>query len=328
MSRALRARTAALLCALFLLTALPAVLSGCQSSAAPAGRISVVTTIYPEYDWMRSILGDAADSVDLFLMADNGTDLHSFQPSVADVARISSCDLFVYVGGESDKWVAEALKDPRNPDRIVVRLLDVLGDRARIEETVEGMQSDDEIPEADLEYDEHVWLSLKNAELFVSELSSALGRVDPERKGLYEANARSYADSLKDLDERYAETVRTAKRRTVLFGDRFPFRYLTEDYGLSYYAAFSGCSADSDASFKTVVFLAGKIDELGLPAILILENSDGRIARTVRDNTKSQDPVILVLDSLQSAVLRNGQADRTYLDAMRSNLDVLAQALN
>lgn len=307
-------------------------LSGCGGApAANADRLSVVTTIFPEYDWVRQILGDKADGVDLTMLLDNGVDLHSYQPTADDMVKISTCDLFIYVGGESDEWVEDALAEAINQDMVVIDLLDVLGDAVKEEEVVEGMQGEDEEGDGDeeeAEYDEHVWLSLRNAAVLCEEIAAQLGRLDAANADAYATNAAAYIEKLSALDRQYAAAVDAAPRKTLLFGDRFPFRYLTDDYGLDYYAAFVGCSAETEASFETVVFLANKVDELGLNTVLTIESSDGKLARTIIENTAAASARILQMDSMQSATARDVTSGATYLGAMENNLKVLKEALN
>ena len=312
------------------LSLLLGLLSGCGSTpAANADQLSVVTTIFPEYDWVRQILGDKADGVDLTMLLDNGVDLHSYQPTADDMVKISTCDLFIYVGGESDEWVEDALAEAVNQDMVVIDLLDVLGDAVKEEEVVEGMQGeDDEGGEEETEYDEHVWLSLRNAAVLCEEIAAKLGRLDAANADAYAANAATYIEKLNALDRQYAAVVDAAPRKTLLFGDRFPFRYLTDDYGLDYYAAFVGCSAETEASFETVVFLANKVDELGLNTVLTIESSDGKLARTIIENTAAASARILQMDSMQSATARDVTSGATYLGAMENNLKVLKEALN
>ena len=318
------------------------ILGGCgkaASSSAPAPSalqsgnkpLKIVTTIFPEYDWVREILGDKADHAEVTMLLDNGVDLHSYQPTADDIIKISDCDLFLYVGGESDGWVEDALKEATNKEMQVINLLDVLGEQAKEEEVVEGMEGGEE-EEADEEegpeYDEHVWLSLKNAETLCSAITDALEEIDPANKDAYAANAASYLEKLAALDGEYQTVVDNAARKTVLFGDRFPFRYLVDDYGLSYYAAFAGCSAETEASFETISFLAGKVDELRLPCVLTIEGAQHKIAETIVQNTAEKNPSILTLDSMQSTTSTDVANGTTYLSVMESNLDVLKQALN
>ena len=317
-------------------------LTGCGGSAgtaaaAPAASggnsLKIVATIFPEYDWVRNILGEHAADADLTLLVDNGADLHSFQPTADDILTISTADLFIYVGGESDQWVSDALKQAVNQDMVVIDLLDVLGEDAKEEEIVEGMEAEHDHEDADHDHeeepelDEHVWLSLRNAGLYCGAITDALSKLDPANADSYAANNAAYQEKLTALDQAYRQAVDASAEKTLLFGDRFPFRYLTEDYGLTYYAAFVGCSAETEASFETVVFLANKVDELSLPVILTIEGKDHRIAETIRDNTADKDLKILSMDSMQSVTASEIAAGADYLKIMEQNLEVLKQAL-
>lgn len=475
-----------------------------QADNTDDGKLKVVTTIFPEYDWVKEIAGDEISNIDLTMLLDNGVDLHSYQPTSEDILKISDCDLFVYVGGESDSWVDDALKNATNKDMQVINLLDVLKDSIKTEESMPGMQAEeghnhgyahfedsdvqdrtlsdwdgdwqsvypylqdgvlDEVMEkkaesgektaeeykeyyengyktdvsqitidaenntmcfvkngvaskatyeykgyqiydyesgsrgvryffeatsgdadapkyvqfsdhgiapgkaehfhiyagndgfdalseemenwptyypADMsgkeiaedmleheekEYDEHVWLSLKNAQTLCKAIAEALETADPEHKDVYAANVDSYLEKLSSLDGQYQDAVANASQKTLLFGDRFPFRYMVDDYGLKYYAAFAGCSAESEASFETISFLAKKVDELGLKNIMTIENSDQKIAKSIRDNTKDKNQEILSLDSMQSTTSEDVKNGTTYLSVMESNLDVLKKAM-
>ena len=480
-----------------------------ETGESDSNKLSVVTTIFPEYDWVKEILGDKAESTDLTMLLDNGVDLHSYQPTADDIVKISDCDLFIYVGGESDKWVDDALKEATNKDMKVIDLLEVLGDSVKTEETVEGMQEtehahdhskevstfeDHEVQDRSLsdwagswqsaypfaldgtlddafaamaeegemtadeyktyyqkgyktditnigiegdhiaftyedgkkvgsdykyigyyiqnwstgtkaamyrfeavdrtsgapiciefndhmiesaapehfhirmsnesfdaivdpekswptffpadmtgedlcehmeghghdheeEADEHVWLSLKNAKTLVDAISNALQELDPDNKDAYAANAAAYIEKLSALDGAYQSAVDGAARKTVLFGDRFPFRYLVDDYGLRYYAAFAGCSAESEASFETVSFLAKKVDELKLPCVLTIEGKNHKIAETIVENTAEKNQKILTMDSMQSMTSEDVTNGTTYLSVMEQNLSVLKEAL-
>ncbi|MCD8346875.1 MAG: metal ABC transporter substrate-binding protein [Lachnospiraceae bacterium] len=315
-----------------LLAALLSVCMGTIAFADEAGEpIQIVATIFPEYDWVQQILGDQAENAELTLLLDSGVDLHNYQPTVDDILAVSDCDLFIYVGGESDEWVEDVLKEAVNDDMVVLDLLEILGDSAVEEETVEGMETgeeeNDEEEEGETEYDEHVWLSLKNAQVFCEAIAEALEGIDPDNADLYAENAAEYLSELAALDEAYQAAVDEASVTTLLFGDRFPFRYLTEDYGLDYYAAFSGCSAESEASFETITFLAGKVDELGLNHVMTIESSDGKIAQTIISCTSTQEQEVLVLNSMQSITLQDVEEGATYLSIMEENLEVLTQAL-
>ena len=495
------------------------------------GKLKVVTTIFPEYDWTREILGDNANNVEFTLLLGNGVDLHSYQPSIQDIAKISTADIFIYVGGESDGWVKDALKNAKNKNMKVINLLETLGDKVKAEEVKEGMQAEEEddeeeehhhhhaiefkdsdvkdrklsefngnwvsayvflkdgsldraiehtaehdaehdeayyrnyyetglktnidnitvkdstvtfkingkttkanyeyagfrivsysngnrgvryfyqvkgkangcpkyigfndhknepaIPEhyhfyssdvdidamchesdnwptyypenytksdmnkafggpsdnddhdheaeghhhhhhddeEEVEYDEHVWLSLRNAKILSAEIASALCEKDAVNAASYKANLAAYTARLDALDAKYAAAVKAASKKTVLFGDRFPFRYLVDDYNLDYFAAFVGCSAETEASFETVIFLAKKVDELGLNSVLKIESGDGKIARTIVDNTKNKNAKVLTMDSIQSTTQKQANAGTTYLSIMEGNLKVLEEAL-
>ena len=478
---------------------------------APEKSLKIVTTIFPEYDWVREVLGDQAENDELTMLLDNGVDLHSYQPTADDIVKISDCDLFIYVGGESDGWVDDALKNATNKNMKVIDLLEVLGDSVKAEEVVEGMQEtehdhghdhskevstfeDDEVQDRSLsdwagdwqsaypfaldgtlddafaamaeegemtadeyktyyqngyktditniniegdhiaftyedgkkvgsdykyigyyiqnwstgtkaamyrfeavdrtsgapiyiefndhmiesaapehfhirmsnesfdaivdpekswptffpadmtgedlcehmeghghdheeEADEHVWLSLKNAKTLVTAIADALQELDPDNKDTYAANTSAYIEKLSALDGAYQSAVDGAARKTVLFGDRFPFRYLVDDYGLSYYAAFAGCSAESEASFETVSFLAKKVDELGLPCVLTIEGKNHKLAETIVQSTAEKNQKMLTMDSMQSMTSKDVANGATYLSVMEQNLSVLKEAL-
>ena len=304
-------------------------------------KLRVVATIFPGYDWVHQIMGDRAAAADLTMLLDNCVDLHSYQPTTDDIIKVFDCDLFIYVGGESDGWAENALKTAANKDIKVVSLLEVLGERVKTEEIVEGMQdaehTHDHAHEHEHEHDhghdheeeadEHVWLSLKNAETLVGAISDALQELDPDNKDAYAANTSAYIEKLSALDGEYQSAVDGAARKAVLFGDRFPFRYLVNDYGLSYYAAFAGCSAESEASFETVSFLAKKVDELELPCVLTIEGKNHKIAETIVQSTAMKNQKVLTMDSMQSMTSKDAANGTTYLSVMEQNLSVLKEAL-
>ncbi len=339
-------------------------LAGCGGSGSQEddGKLDIVVTIFPAYDWVCEILGEQAADTELTLLLDQGVDLHSYQPTAEDMVKIANCDLFIYVGGESDDWVEDALKESGNPNRVALNLLEMLGDAAKLEEVVEGMQADDDhdhdhaaVTGAALEeehsdhedhdaedtaleedhdhddqeavYDEHVWLSLKNAAILCGAIGDALGTIDPDHREIYAANAAAYTDKINALDQKYREVVNGSSKRVLLFGDRFPFRYMVDDYELDYYAAFVGCSAETEASFETVTFLAKKADELGLNVVLTIEGADHRIAETIISGTADKSQTVLSMDSLQSTTLADVQNGKTYLGAMEKNLEALKEAL-
>ena len=318
-------------------------LAGCgkknatESGESESDKLRVVATIFPGYDWVHQIMGNRAAAADLTMLLDNGVDLHSYQPTTDDIIKVFDCDLFIYVGGESDGWAENALKTAANKDIKVVSLLEVLGERVKTEEIVEGMQDADHAHAHDHEHDhghdhgeekdEHVWLSLKNAKTLVAAISDALQELDPGNKDTYAANASAYIEELSTLDGEYQSAVGGAAHKTVLFGDRFPFRYLVDDYGLRYYAAFAGCSAETEASFETVSFLAKKVDELGLPCVLTIEGKNHKLAETIVQSTAGKNQKVLTMDSMQSMTSEDAANGTTYLSAMEQNLSVLKEAL-
>lgn len=337
-----------LFCAAFVLVLC---LYGCKADPGRQntdGKLTVVATVFPVYDWAREVLGDA-ENVELILLTKNGVDMHSFQPSAADLMTVSRCDVLLYVGGESEAWIGDALRTGTNPDRVAVNLLAALGEAAREEELQEGMQGDADggLPgqdagagdhrqngessaedgDAGAEYDEHIWLSLRNAETLTGVIRDTFCEKDPAHENLYKSNAEAYTKKLQELDRLYVGTAAKASFDTLLFADRFPFLYLLSDYGIRYYAAFPGCSAETEASFGTVIFLAGKMDELKLPCVLILDGSTGDLAKTVIRNTEKKDQEILVLQSMQSVSLQDAENGVSYLSLMEENLAVLKKAL-
>ena len=330
----------ALLLVLFVLVG---AFAGCgkQNDTNQTDKLSIVTTIFPEYDWVREILGEKADNAEITMLLDNGVDLHSYQPTADDIVKISDCDLFIYVGGESDEWVEDALRNAANRNMKVINLLEVLGDSVKTEEIVEGMQEEEyehedaeehehedaEEHEHEEEADEHVWLSLKNAKMLVRVISKALQELDPDSKDIYAANADAYVKKLSALDAEYQTAVDAASNKTILFGDRFPFRYLVDDYGLRYYAAFVGCSAETEAGFETISFLAKRVDEWKLPCVLTIEGAQHKIAETIVRNTTAKNQRVLTMDSMQSTTSKDVKNGTTYLSVMEKNLSVLKEAL-
>ena len=344
-----------LVCAIFVaaLFSLVACNDNPKSKIAKDHKISIITTIYPEYAWTKEILGTLTDSVNLTLLIKNGIDLHSYKPTAHDVAKIASADMVIYVGGESDEWIKDALTASPKKGRVEINLMEALGDRVKAEEIVEGMQAEEEHHhehaeehehehhdehaevhehhhhDEEVENDEHVWLSLKNAEILVKKIAEELSKIDAAHASAYKQNAEAYIAQIQSLDAEYRTAVESAARKTVLFGDRFPFRYLVDDYGIKYYAAFVGCSAESEASFETIAFLAGKMDSESLPSIFIIENGNDKIAKAVlAASKKSQDAQILTINSMQSITEKQINDGINYISLMRANLENLKKALN
>ena len=319
-----------LVTAMFMLTA-------CGTSEEKSDKIKIVCTTFPSYDWISELTA-GVENVELTLLQDKGVDLHSYQPTADDMIKIKESNLFVYVGGESDDWVDDAIEDIHREDFSAISLMQILGENVKQEEVKEGMQADADEHDADehedhdhdaeeVEYDEHVWLSLKNAETICAVLADKLEEINPENKDKISENAKSYIEKLSALDAEYEKTVSSATNKTVLFGDRFPFRYLVDDYGIDYFAAFVGCSAETEASFETVAFLSGKVDDLGLNTILTIDKSDKKIAKTIVANSKEKSAKILTLNSMQTVDKKQIEDGATYLKIMQENLNVLKEAL-
>lgn len=288
-------------------------------------RLSIVCTIFPVYDWMRE-LTDGCEGVELTLIADNGVDMHSYQPTTDDIVTIATCDVFVYVGGESDEWVEEVLSQAVNEDMIVVNLLDALGDRA-MESAANAHEHDHEEHDHECVYDEHIWLSLINARELCGHLSEVLCAVDEADADRYTVNCAAYVEAIDALDSQYREAADIGMVNTLLFADRFPFRYLTADYGIEYFAAFDGCSAETEASFDTIAALSAAVDENGLNCVLMIEGSDDSLARTIIAGSKTGGQTVLTVDSMQSVTASDIESGVTYLSVMEDNLEVLRQAL-
>lgn len=309
-------------------------MTGCgksESTASKSDKISVVCTTFPQFDWVKQLIKGQEDQYQLTLLLDKGTDLHSYQPTAEDMVKISDCDVFIYVGGESDGWVDDALKEAKNKDLKAINMMETLGDTVKEEEVKEGMEAEEEEEEGEgeeIEYDEHVWLSLKNAQVVVKEIAKVLSDVDSNNANTITENEEKYVADISSLDCEYEEAVQSATNKTVLFGDRFPFRYMMDDYNLDYYAAFVGCSAETEASFETIAFLSKKIDELDLPVVFVIEKSNKKIANSIINNTETKDQKILTMNSLQSITGEDEKSGVTYLDVMKENLTVLKEALN
>ncbi len=304
-------------------------LTACADSTSDDEGISVVCTVFPAYDWAKNVIGE--NNASLTLLLDSGADLHNYNPTVRDMLLISKCDVFVYVGGESDeKWVDDVLRAYPNENRVAINLMEVLGDRALEEEELEGAEEEDhdhDHEEEEEEYDEHIWLSLKNAVVCVNAISSRLGKIDPDHAESYSQNAATYVGKLNALDSSYVQATKDAPVKTLVFCDRFPFLYMMKDYDLTYFAAFSGCSTETNASFATIHFLATKVNEYDLKNVVVLESSDQEIARSVIRETTKKNQTILCLDSLQSAGKTEVDNGTTYLSVMEKNLDVLKKAI-
>ncbi|MBR4315167.1 MAG: zinc ABC transporter substrate-binding protein [Lachnospiraceae bacterium] len=313
------------------------------SASTDSKKIKIVTTIYPEYDWVSNIIKGKEEKFDLSILMTSGVDLHNFQPSAKDILDIGTADLFIYVGGESDKWADGAIRQAANKNLKSINLMELLKDKVKVEELKEGMEDDEhhhdeeegeehegeeEHHEEEIEYDEHVWLSLENAMIVCADLKNEIVSLDSENATVYEKNLQAYVSELKNLNEEYKNVVNSAKRKVLLFADRFPFRYMVDDYDLNYFAAFKGCAAETEASFKTIKFLADKLGEENLPYVMKIERSDDKIARAVIENSSKKDATIETMYSIQAVSSDDIKRGETYLSYMKKNLEVLKKVLN
>lgn len=279
---------------------------------------SIVCTVFPIYDWTKNVTEGIPD-VSVSIIVDSGTDPHSYNASASDVAAISSADMLIYVGGESDAWVSDVIKNLGDKAPKTVKLIDGVCEI--------GHDHGDSHEHEHSAYDEHVWLSLKNASSLTATISDAISEALPENAELINNNAKNYISKINALDKKAEDSIALAKVKTLLFADRFPFSYMAKDYSLECFAAFSGCSTDSEATFETVTTLATKLDELSLSYVLVLESSDKKLAQTVIASSRSKNAEILVLDSMQSITEKSISSGLTYLSVMESNIDVLIKAL-
>ncbi len=301
--------------------------------------IKVVSTIFPIYDIVRNVVPD--DGYELTLLLDSGIDIHNFSPTAKDILKIGDADLFIHIGGESDDWVDRTITSSQNDKIKVINLMTKLSSLVKEEEIVEGMQHEHEHEEEtheegeehdheheEHENDEHIWLSVRNAKEMTRVIADELAAIDSENKDVIKNNASAFIAKLDELDKRYIEVVQNKKYDTVLFGDRFPFRYLVDDYGIKYFAAFSGCSAEAEASFETVAFLAGKLDELGLKHICALNGAEPRIAKTIINTSKDKDRDIVLFNSMEGITNINDAENTNYLKIMEENLEAFKDAID
>lgn len=300
--------------------------SACSDSPSENGKINIVCTVFPYYDWVKNIAGDS-ENINVTLLLDSGTDLHSYQPTAADIITISSADIFIFTGGTSDSWVKDALKTSKNEEAVILEMMGNLPEDSLF--CVEAIGEEEHIHEGEEhnhQHDEHIWLSIKNAVKLSEIIKNVIQDKDPDNKNKYQENFDIFRNKLDSLDKSFAEEIGKCSKDTIIFADRFPFIYLTNDYGLQYAAAFSGCSAESEASFETVTKLAGKTDELGLSYIVITETADGSVAETVRNATKNKNQEILTLNSMQSVT--KDKLGFSYIEIMEENLQVIKTALS
>ena len=302
-----------------LLAMLCALLSGCGAQSEPEGEgISVVATVFAPYDFARQLVGERGE---VTLLLPPGSEAHSYEPSPKDIIEIQNCDLFIYVGGVSDAWVSDVLESVGGEVRTVT-LMDCV--ELLEEEHVEGMEVDEDEHEGEIEYDEHVWTSPRNAELICEKIAAALCEVDPEGAEEYGTALESYCAQLDELDAAFTEVVENGVRDTVVFGDRFPLLYFAKAYGLNYYAAWPGCADEAEPSAATVTFLIDKVKAEGMPVVFHIELSNEDMADTICNETGAKK---MLFSACHNVTRAQFDAGVTYLELMWQNVDALREAL-
>ncbi len=290
---------------------------GCENKSN--NKITIVATNYPGYDFARAIT-KSSENIEVILLINPGSELHDYEPTPKDIIRIGESKLFIYVGGESDDWVNSLIKSNNIDKNKTFRLMD--NTDVMYEEIVEGMEVSEK---NEKEYDEHVWTSITSSIEILEKLESKIIEIDNKNKELYENNTKEYINELKEIDSEIREIVKNSKRKEIIFADRFPIRYFADDYNLKYYAAYPGCSHQTEASSKTIAFLIEKVKEDKIPVIFKLELSNSNIAETISKETNAK---ILEFNSAHNISKDDFDSGITYAQIMNKNKEVLKEALN
>lgn len=291
-------------------------LSRLRSLKSPA---SIISTTFPGYDFARAVTGD---STKLKMLVSPGTEIHNFEPTPQDIIDINNSDLFIYVGGESDEWVERLLENNEIPTDKTLRLMDII--KPLEEEHVEGMEEEHNHDHHEDEYDEHIWTSPVNAAKIVKAIKDKLTKIYPSEAVLYQKNAEAYVNRLFSIDYQIRGIINNSNKKELIFGDRFPFRYFSNEYGLDYFAAFPGCSEQTEASSNTIAFLIDKVKADDIKVVLKIELTDGKLANTIAEATGAK---VLELNSAHNISLSDFDSGLTYTDIMEQNLKVLEEAL-
>lgn len=297
--------------------------TGCMMSYVKVedSELKVVSTIFASYDFSKEIAGEYGE---VTMLLKPGAEAHSYEPTPKDIVAIEECDVFIYVGGENDAWVDNILKSVDTSDMVIIKMLDLV---EKYEEEHENCVEDDceeHGHEDHGEWDEHVWTSPKNAVIICEAITEAFCQINPVREKDYNDNLISYTEKLNALDEEFRSAVENGNRNTLIFGDRFPLRYFIEEYDLQYYAAFSGCSTDTEASPATIAFLIDKVKKENIPVVLKIELSSDNIARTIAEDTGAK---VLTFNTCHNVTAKDFEAGATYVSLMEQNLEVLKEAL-
>jgi zinc transport system substrate-binding protein len=295
--------------------------AGCtqkKNNKVQNGKITITATIFPPYDFVRAV---AADKVNLSMLLPPASESHSFEPTPKDIITIQNSDIFIYVGGESDAWVNRILESMDTRNMTIISLMDTVD--VVEEEVVEGMEEEEEEEEG-VAYDEHVWTSPQNAVRIVRSITDALCTADTANADFYRQNAKEYIAQLDELDTEFQAVVSNTKHKTIVFGDRFPFRYFADRYGLSYFAAFPGCSTETEPSAGTVAFLIEKMKHEHIPVVFHIELGNERMADAVAEETGAEKLLLHACHNISKKDFENGIG---YADLMRKNVENLRRAL-
>ena len=303
-------------------------LCGCSVPAKQEEGLSVVATIFPQYDFARQVMGS---SDDLTMLLRPGQEVHSYEPTPQDIIAIQNCDLFIYVGGESDAWIEDVLEGMDTSHTVILSLMDLVDPLE--EDTDSVLESPEEHSHEDgeathlheEEYDEHVWTSPKNAMLITQAICDALCDIDPSNAQIYRQNTAAYLEQLEELDQDFREVIGSASRDTLIFGDRFPLLYFVREYGLNYYAAFPGCASETEPSAATVARLIDLVREEQVPVVYQIELSNGNIARSIADSSGAKVETFYTCHNITRDDFNAGE---TYLSLMERNVNSLKEALN
>lgn len=304
-------------------------LASCSSDKGNAkkdnSKISVVTTIFPYYDFTRNIAGDKAD---IKLLLSPGSEPHSYEPSPSDIVAIENCDIFIYNGGESDEWVESVLESVKNKNMKVMRMMDYVD--LLYEQSVDHDEHNHEHEEHDEhehgeEYDEHIWTSIRNAEKLTDAIYDELSACDLANKEIYTKNRDAYLTKLKTLNSEISDIVKNAKRKTVVFGDRFPFLYFVTDYSLEYECAFPGCSSETEPSISTVTHMIDFTRKNEVPVVFYLEFSNGKVARLISEDSGAKT---MRFSSCHNVTKDEFAGGASYISLMEQNSNALKEALN
>ncbi len=289
-------------------------LSGCKNSVSNNSKFTIISTSFPGYDFARAITKDVPN-VEVKMLLKPGTEMHHYEPTPQDIIDIKNSDVFIYVGGESDLWISDILIDIDTSKTKIIKLMDL------VDLSLEGDFNNSETDE----YDEHVWTSPVNAIEIIKKMSLTIIRIDTDNQESYQKNTDSYVNLLKEIDREIRDVVESSKRKELVFGDRFPLIYFTKEYGLNYYAAFPGCSEQTEASAKTLAFLINKVKEDNIPVVLHLELTKGNIANSISDETGAK---VMEFSSIHNISQSDFDKGITYVDIMKENIKVLKAALN